>query len=46
MAKSLLACGTTVGGAVCSVFPLICLKLQKKGKTNKKEAKFTNRLHA
>lgn len=42
MAMSLLAGGTTIGGAACSVFLLICLKLQLKGKTNKKETKFTD----
>lgn len=45
MTRSLLAGGTTIGGAACSVFLLIYLKLQMKGKTNKKETKFTNRLH-
>lgn len=40
MAKSLLAGGAAIGGVACSAFLLICLKLQMKGKTNKKETKF------
>lgn len=45
MAKSLPAGGTATGGAVFDVFLLILWKLGVKGKTNKKEVKFINRLH-
>lgn len=44
-AKSLPAAGAATGGAVFNAFLLILWKLDMKGKTNKKETKFVNRLH-